>query len=205
MTEGMALFMTVGPGDAMCMVDDGEMAARVGQQIGRMALTALGALDQQGLLKKDSEIRNLGWMMAVYQDIAHDFRGQGILEESEPSSAKTFKFNPDNVDLYMRAYARTHDIVMHVTDLDEDKEITMPKKDAKDPWGWTKSFPDCKRQDGVPSFSIKGGKAMAYGGDSLDITTWSSAERKKYAFDKKDPLPKDVMDKIKQGFMMTLS
>jgi hypothetical protein len=37
------------------------------------------------------------------------------------------------------------------------------------------------------------------GGDSLDLTTWSSAERKAHSFEKKDPLGKEIMDAIKKG------
>ncbi|KAK0707815.1 hypothetical protein B0H67DRAFT_556433 [Lasiosphaeris hirsuta] len=45
------------------------------------------------------------------------------------------------------------------------------------------------------------GKAgmTAIGGDSLDVTTWTSAERTKYAYRKKDPLGKAGQDAIKQG------
>lgn len=43
------------------------------------------------------------------------------------------------------------------------------------------------------------------GGDQYDITTWSSAERKKHSFDKKDPLDKKMIKALKQGLVMQLA
>jgi hypothetical protein len=45
---------------------------------------------------------------------------------------------------------------------------------------------------------------VVIGGDSLDITTWTSAERKKKAYDKKDPLGKEI-DAIKEGLILDLA
>lgn len=42
------------------------------------------------------------------------------------------------------------------------------------------------------------------GGDTLDITTWTSEERKRKSFDKKDPLGKAEIDAIKNGLVMSL-
>lgn len=58
----------------------------------------------------------------------------------------------------------------------------------------------------VPAvYAFRGTHRRAIGGDGLDISTWSNAERRHYAFDKKDPLPKDTVKNLKEGLVLILA
>lgn len=48
-------------------------------------------------------------------------------------------------------------------------------------------------------------KNNSLGGESLNITKWTSAERAKHAFDKKDPLPPHVRKALKEGMDIMLA
>lgn len=47
--------------------------------------------------------------------------------------------------------------------------------------------------------------APKIGGHKYDITKWSRAERAKAAFDKKDPLPDDIVQGLKRGEQIMLA
>ena len=140
--EAMALFVERAEGDMMCMADDGEMIQMTMVQIARMVLTALGALERNGHLLDDSASKNLNWVMALYMQMASTMRQQGLLENTRPSKAKTFKFRADNLDLYLRSYAHRFAVTVPSVDVSKNANIAMPKPDAKDPWNWARGFAD---------------------------------------------------------------
>jgi hypothetical protein len=49
------------------------------------------------------------------------------------------------------------------------------------------------------------GKNRNIGGDNLDITTMSSAERKEASYEKKDPLSKEMLKKIAEGEVLVMA
>lgn len=156
-----------------------------------MILSMLATLERNGLLKPDSEVKNLGQIMALYiRYVADVFPDVSIETE----------------DLYtlILAYATKHNIELPGLDkMQADREdlqeeadkITLPgpMDNLCDTWGWGKTLKEYKKMHGP------------IGGDQLDLTTWTSAERKKHSFDKKDPLDKKMIDALKQGLVMQLA
>lgn len=155
-------------------------------------LSMLATLERNDLLKPDSEIKNLGHIMALYIRYMVD-------------ALTDFSLDPTDIEAHIFAYATKNNIDL-VPDLEgsnadheklqEDaQKITLPEPTAKkdDPWNWAKCLGEYKKNYGP------------IGGDKLDITTWSSAERKKHAYDKKDPLDKQMVDALKQGLVMSLA
>lgn len=171
-------------------MDDGEGVAALINTLGIMFLTMLSTLEREGLMKPDSEVKSLGVVMASFirliaADIGPDF---GI--------------NGDGLDKKLLAYAKKQNIELKgLSDLESELEapkaeaetIVIPAADANngDPWAWQKALAAYKK-----------GYGPTIGGDKLDITTWTSAERKKASFDKKDPLNKKMIDAIKEGLIM---
>lgn len=158
--------------------------------IGLMFCTMLATLDREGLLKADSEVKSLGVVMAAFirliVGIGPDFGIQG-----------------GGLDKRVLAYAKKHNIELKglfdiESKLEEPKAeadmLELPASDAKegDPWVWKQALAQYKKKYGRPGI----------GGDHLDITTWTSAERKKASFDKKDPMNKKMIDAIKKGLIM---
>jgi hypothetical protein len=151
----------------------------------------LATLDREGLLKADSEVKSLGMVMAAFirlivNGIGPDFDIQG-----------------GGLDKKVLAYAKKHNIELKgLLDIENKLEkpkaeadmLELPASDAKegDPWNWKQALAQYKKKHGGPDI----------GGDHLDITTWTSAERKKASFDKKDPMNKKMIDAIKQGLIM---
>ncbi|KAI6777977.1 uncharacterized protein J7T54_008311 [Emericellopsis cladophorae] len=184
LVESMVLFVQFGGGSDMCMADDVERVEGLAMSIARLILTTLSTLESHDQLKEGSDIKNLGWMLALTHAMSGTLREMSVMGPTAPTKAKAFKFNPDNLDLYVCAFAHRHGITIpgvSEDDMAEAAGMAMPKAGAKDPWGWTRVG------------------ALVAGGDRFDITTMSSAERKKAAFDKKDPIPAKVMGSIKKG------
>ena len=202
--EGMSLFMQLGPGTQMSLANDGELIQQTAAEISRMVLAALSLLDTNGKLVNDGEVKNIGWMIKLYQRMAGDFRGHGLLEDARPSKAATFRFNANNMDLYLQAYAKERGITVPAGGV-EDVDIKMPKLDTKDPWGWTKSFPKHKREATPAGAFFRAPGSAPFGGDGLDITTWASKDRKAAAFEKgTDPVPASMVKKLKEGLVLAL-
>lgn len=156
-----------------------------------MFLTMLATLERNELLKPDSEVKNLGQIMALYIRYVADIM-------------PGFSVESDDLETHILAYATKHDIELQgLSDMNSDRDemqaeadkVKTPDPTAKkdDPWGWEKSFKDYKKDFGP------------IGGDNLDLTTWSSAERKKHSFDKKDPLDRQMINALKEGLVMQLA
>lgn len=210
--EGMALFMLLGSGGDMCLADDSDSVAETVGQICRMVLAALSMLydkgNDKGKFTDGAIVHNLGWMLSLYLRIAEEMRGSSVLDRAATSIPKTFKFRAGNIDLYLQAFAKHLGVKVHgAADAPEDgdERVKMPKLGGKDPWGWDKSFFTFKKDYSTPDFGLGGDKFPTIGGDKLDISAWSSAERKKHSFNKKDPFPKDIAKKLKEGLCLTLA
>lgn len=152
-----------------------------------MFLTMLATLERHDLLKPDSEVKSLGTLMALYIRLTNeDF------------------FEAKDFDARVFAYAAKHNIQLrglsgiedHVESLKASKvNLPDPGERNDDPWDWAKSW----------KAYVKGMAPEKPGGDSLDVTTWSSAERKKYHFANQDPLDKPTRDAIKEGLVLEIA
>lgn len=141
----------------------------------------LARLEREKLLQDQSpEVRNLGLVMALFINVGSDMRDGSLLEDGEEETVKksspTFKFKPSDFDSHILAYANKfaitlgglHNIDELVAELETDAKLPAA---GDDPWGW-----DAALKAYSKSYAIKG----KIGGDNLDITTWSSADRKSY-------------------------
>ncbi|KAJ6084038.1 hypothetical protein N7486_010838 [Penicillium sp. IBT 16267x] len=189
--EATALFFAKGNADPLWMVDDGEVVRAVISLVGTMLTTMLAMLGREGLLKPDSGVESLGVVMAAYARLI-----------AEIDSA--FGIEGDGLNAKVLAYAKKYNIELKALSDIEDQDgfkkykeeaenLELPASDDKkgDPWGWKKALAQYKKNHGPK-----------IGGDKLDISTWSSAERKEAAFDKKDSFNKKMIDAIKDGMIM---
>lgn len=166
-----------------------------------MFLTMLAKLESLGLLGPDSEIKNLGMVMALYLCTTSDMRAYGICEGNEDKANKIAAFY--NSDEMILAYAKKYNIGLRgpsnldscVEDLDEVE--LPPAKD--DPWGWAAVLKQYEKLHGRER------KKPKIGGIQYDITAMSSAERKESSYNGKDPLKKSEIEKIKQGMVLQLA
>lgn len=155
----------------------------------------LARLEAQNLLTQTSEVKNLGLIMALYIKAVADLRSGFLLEDEEEVTDATFTWTPSNFEDYINAYSTKYGITLHgppgIDDLTSnlDSDVTLPTAEAS--WGWTSAYKAYKRSHGN------------IGGDGLDITTWSSADRKKYRFDSKDPLKAPELKALKAGAVMS--
>jgi hypothetical protein len=182
-------------------------------------MSMLAIFEREHLLAKDSEIKNLGMIMALFMDIASTLRQFSLLKASKQESlgpAKDKKkWYPHAFDNQILAYARKYDItLLGLGNLDAlvskakgDGHLPVPESNTgkADPFGFAKTLKRYKtEQAGITGFVTgKYGKTKI-GGDCLDITSWSSAERQRKNFDNKDPLGKKEIDALKQGLVLGL-
>ncbi|KAI1139469.1 hypothetical protein F5Y05DRAFT_378997 [Hypoxylon sp. FL0543] len=204
--EGLALWLLHPASGVMMMIDDSECVEATIRLVGRMFLDMLAQLDNQGLVGDATEVRSLGTVMAMYLKIAPSMREMGIMEGDRGNEKK---FQADHFDDAILSYANQRGVTLQgPDDIDEltaelDGEVELPKKGAKDPWRWTAELKKYEKDHGHSTGS-KSQKKTSIGGDALDITTWTSAERKEASFDHKDPLGKREIDAIKKGMVMQL-
>lgn len=183
-------------------------------------MSMLAQLEQEKLLAKDSEIKSLGLIMALFMDFAVNSRDYGLLEDSKTESlgpAKDKKkWDPHAFENQILAYARKYDIELvgpssaldTIDEADADVDLPVPESNTgkADPFDFAKALKKyIKDYGGVTAFMAQNNKPLTpIGGDSLDITTWTSAKRKSKAFDKKDPLGKAELKALKEGMVMQL-
>ncbi|KAJ5979881.1 hypothetical protein N7481_007179 [Penicillium waksmanii] len=155
-------------------------------------LTMLAKLESLDLLKPDSEVKNLAAIMSLAIGNAYELANYGLEFEG--------------LDIKVLAYALKHDIVLpellrtekSVEKLsDKARAFNLPEYDANDndPWQWTKTL-----KKYTPA-----GEGKKMGGDKYDVTSWTSAKRKKNSSDRKDPCSKEMMANIKKGMVLSLA
>ena len=175
-----------------------------------MFLTMLAKLDREGVLNSKSEVKNIGLVIAIFIKLADVWRQCDVLADEEQEErlkstpGKTFKFNPAEFDAYVHAYAYQNSIPLQgpadIGDLIDEFEDVELATVGDDPWKWATSFKNYKRDFGMsPRAKAK------IGGDTYDITAWTSAERKKHSFNKKDPLGKDEIKALKDGMILQMA
>lgn len=218
--EALGLLMASGRGMEVTMIDAGEQCEATMLLIGRLFLSMLARLERDNLLSKDSEILNLGTIMAIYVMIPSLFDSGFETARKEPLGPKPDKKNwhPHELASHIVAYARKygieligpHDIEDLVSEANSNVDLPVTKSSAgpkADPFGFEKALKAYStKYKGVTQFLSKRRKAgkTSIGGDALDITTWTSAERKKFSFDGKDPFGAEEIAALKRGDMLSM-
>ncbi|KAI1474121.1 hypothetical protein F4774DRAFT_401622 [Daldinia eschscholtzii] len=205
--EGLALWLLHPASGIMMMVDDGEFVEETMRLVGRMFLDMLAKLDDMGLVGDATDVKSLGTIMSIYLVIASEVREVGVLEgedeDEDDDSVDRKVFRPSEFDEAILSYANRRGVTLQgPKNIDEltanlHGEVYLPKKNAKDPWGFTASLKSYEKQ-------YAKGKRHTIGGDDLDITTWTSSQRKEASYDHKDPLSKREIDALKKGLVMQL-
>ncbi|KAI0479321.1 hypothetical protein GGR56DRAFT_634442, partial [Xylariaceae sp. FL0804] len=194
--ECVAHFLGSDTGGLMMMIDDGDRCQEALLLVGRMFLHMLATLDNQDLLSDGTEVQNLGCMMAIFTVLAGKWRRQNAIDEDPKRTGKTFQ--PGAFEDAIMAYADKRGVTLRgPEDIEEARadangDLELPKKGAADPWRWKAAFKKYLTTFGP------------VGGDRLDITTMTPAERKKSSFSGKDPLQKKDLDALKEGLIMDM-
>ncbi|KAL2022227.1 hypothetical protein VTK56DRAFT_5837 [Thermocarpiscus australiensis] len=227
--EALAFFLHTDTGLSATQIDDGSYVDATYEVIGRLFMTMLAILEREKLLGKDSEIKNLGLIMALFMDIAADARRYGLLEvdEKEPlgPAEDNKEWIPHAFDNQILAYARKYGIDLvgpsHIAEIiaEAKGDGTLPVPDSEpnstrtgnpygaDPFNFYDAMQTYKLEFGGVTAMLAGTSKKTnsiIGGDNLDITSWSSAERKRKSYDGKDPLRKKEIDALKQGLVLTM-
>jgi hypothetical protein len=171
-----------------------------------MVLTSLAMLEAESQIGLTSGVVNIGWIIDLYLELAQKFRSMNLLGCLCPSNAKQFEFDADNLDLYLLSYARRHDIPVQEANEFEIGKLVMPRLDTKDPWKWKRGYGDYKNSWAAQWETIcciyRQCQTLTVKGDCFDISTWTPAERKKAHFEKRDPLPDNVLRMLRHGIVL---
>ncbi|RAH71294.1 uncharacterized protein BO66DRAFT_410467 [Aspergillus aculeatinus CBS 121060] len=173
----------------------------------------LAELEKQGQL---AHVRNLGWVMGMVAREADAMRSDGFIEAPEgmKKNKKKKAYAGEHFVPYLLAYGAKHNITMYgpsniadiIAEAEEEAEeqnVELPAA-AQDPWGWATGFKAYERKNKATAYGAGSRGKAAIGGDSLDITTYSPAERKAQSFNKKDPLTKDMIKALKDGMCLSI-
>ncbi|KAE8414268.1 hypothetical protein BDV36DRAFT_286322 [Aspergillus pseudocaelatus] len=193
----------------MVMIDDGDLFQETSILLEQMFLAMLAELEKEGQLEAHSDVHNIGLIMGLIASKANNLRSDGFIHINR-SKAKSY--HGQNFIPYLLAYASKGNITMRGPsnideiiaegeELSEQENVELPTA-QKDPWKWGTAFKAYKRNAVAP---YGGRPRTAIGGDRLDITTYSSAERKRASFTKKDPLTADMIKSIKEGLVLQLA
>ncbi|OQE11785.1 hypothetical protein PENVUL_c002G00083 [Penicillium vulpinum] len=184
--EATGLYFQMSAIMSMVGCEDGDTVNAICTTFATMFPTMLATLERNDLFKSDSEVKNLGAVIGLFIRFIVDVEEYGI--------------NWDDHDAKIAAYATKHDITVHGLnhkryEKSSREEFDLPEAtaDSNDPWGWQKALATLKE---IHDENL--------GGDSKDITSWTSAERKKASFNNKDPIPRSAMTHIKNGDIMEL-
>ncbi|KAI4723830.1 hypothetical protein E4T49_08445 [Aureobasidium sp. EXF-10728] len=208
--ESMVWWIVEEPHAPWHMIDDGERSWLTYSLLGFMFLTALNRIDQEGELKPDSKYKDLSLVISLWARAADDL-GEDVedpLDDSKGKGGDSDLGEYAGFNLlwfrYLLALAKEASIpIKGVSDVDDkvdawnsqiEGKVTLPPKKA-DRFGWKTKFQKYTKTYG------KGGKI---GGQAFQITKWSRAERKKHAFDKKDPLSDDQIKALENGMVLQI-
>ncbi|KAI0972850.1 hypothetical protein F4678DRAFT_427145 [Xylaria arbuscula] len=191
----------------LAFFEDGDRLHEIMRLVGRMFLAMLAQLDGLGLVGDATAVQSLGCTMAMYMDLASTMRSANIIDDTPRKEyTRETKFQPDYFEDAVLTYANKRGVTLQgPDDIEElmaqaDGDIELPEKDDKDPWGWKAALKKYAKDHGT-SRSSRG--AAKIGGDDLDVTSWSSAERKEASFTNKDPFAKKDIEAIKNGLILS--
>lgn len=172
--SALGQFLNWGQMNPFVMIDDGERFTATVDLLARAVLSALDSLDRAGYLKRDSEYKDLGFVIGTWYSALEQFEELASLKIHEN----------------LLAYAKKGDLdvstVFGTSEAMEESEVHLPKNSGLDTWKFAKHFKEHKKEYGQRKTIFAG--PVYLGGDAYDITKWSSAERARYAFDGKDPM-----------------
>ncbi|KAM7189553.1 hypothetical protein V8F20_010092 [Naviculisporaceae sp. PSN 640] len=220
--EAIAVLFSIDGAPDMTMCDAGEQVDDMIRLLGRMFLHTLAQFERRGLLPQGEdaewEIKNLGMIMGLFLGIPSEMHQYGLLEESLTENVGPLKdkkwWRPHQFDRQILAYAKKYGIriigppnIEEVIERVKEGDLPVTNTAKSDVFGFKKALRKYKaRYAGVGAFfrGLKDNdrRSRMIGGDALDITTWSSAERKKHSFKKKDPLDKKDLDALKEGLVL---
>ncbi|RAK73190.1 uncharacterized protein BO72DRAFT_480449 [Aspergillus fijiensis CBS 313.89] len=189
--EALALLFNTDSLDPMVGIDDGDLFGETMIILELMFLSMLADLEQQ----------------------ADAMRSDGFIEAPEGKKKKK-TYAGEHFVPYLLAYGAKHNITMYgpsniadiIAEAEEEAEeqnVELPAA-AQDPWGWATCFKAYERKNKATAYGAGSRGKAAIGGDSLDITTYSPAERKAQSFNKKDPLTKDMIKALKDGMCLSI-
>jgi hypothetical protein len=114
-----------------------------------------------------------------------------------------FKFNMDRFDECIAGYADRHGIVLPEIYTYDAAEMLPEIPTKEDPWNTAAAFRKYERWYGT----VRNGgpeSRPTIGGDKLDITTWTSSERKADSLTKRAPLGERAIAALKMGMITSL-
>ena len=179
----------------------------------------LARFEREKLLSDASDVKNLGRIMALYLKLTSLLRANDLFEDAEAAAdvgynldgrdAKSGTFKYQAFDNYVLAYADKFGITLlgppDIDDIaaecDGTVELPVASETNPDPWNLKLAVEKYRKDHGTQK-SAKGKPTI--GGDKLDLTAWSSAERAAHSYTRKDPLGKRERDALKQGMVMQL-
>lgn len=168
-----------------------------------MFLNMLEILAEKGHLRPDSEVKDLGLVMAYYVEIAHEELSNGYYRAEHTLS--TDEYAATKFGAFILAYAKKYNITVPLLPkyTEELDELEVPEQSTpQDAWMFDASLRKYSKLHVVGSFRPR--RAARIGGDSLDITTWTAAERRSHHFENRDPLGRQVLDAIKEGLIVQI-
>ncbi|THX45545.1 hypothetical protein D6D06_10435 [Aureobasidium pullulans] len=206
--ESMAWWIVDEPNAPWHMVDDGERSWLTYSLLGFMLLAALNRMDREGDFKVDSKYKDLSLVLGVWAKAADDLGGDvsDPLDDGKSGSSDMGDYAGFNLlwFRYLLAFAKENSVpIQGVTDVDDnieewysqiDGKVKLPPK-KEDRFGWKTKFNKYIKSYG------KGGKI---GGEEFRIPLWTREKRKKYAFDKKDPLSDEQIKALKDGMVLQM-
>lgn len=181
-------------------------------------------------MSETSEVKSLGLIMALFMKWAHDIRadpdwdGEVFCPQPKTSTKKdsikvtlsdgtttTYEFAIWNFDGIILSYANKYAIPLsgppNIDDIAADVEtdgVDLPPVGATgDPFGLMKAYKLYKRNHGRRAEGPHSKPVI--GGDSQDITTMTSRERKECSLTGRDPLMKKELKMLKEGRVMSMA
>ncbi|KAI1109084.1 hypothetical protein F5Y14DRAFT_45574 [Nemania sp. NC0429] len=188
-------------------MDDHKAVAETMALFGRMFLAMLARLDRLGLVGDNTAVKSLGCTMAMYFIHDIDLDPSDLISDDGPEKyvSRKRKVQTDQLGDIIVSYAEQRGVTLcgpsniDVLVAEADGDIELPKKNAKDPWGWKAAL---ERYRGI--FGISGANTGTgrIGGDYYDITAMSPAQRKCASFTGKDPLTRNDINALKKGMVL---
>ncbi|KAJ4244998.1 hypothetical protein NW762_014204 [Fusarium torreyae] len=147
--------------------DDPQKCEKLSEMVGYLILAVIDALKKQDVFKPDSEIRNLGLVLAMFVKWGRE-------------QATEYEFNEACGSWIYKVIELAEGANVHITGPDNfeetyDKILSDKAKKAKAMKRWD----NVNWASKVKAYTSKRGKL---GGNMFDITKFSPAERKKYSF-----------------------
>ncbi|KAI1078066.1 hypothetical protein F5B20DRAFT_582593 [Whalleya microplaca] len=165
------------------MMDDGERLETTVELIGQALVTVLNELDQAQMLKADSDIKDLGLVIACYLQWIETLNDLGC--ESDFRKEAIGYAKKAGIDL---KDAGCYGMEQVLGEFGNTKPLAGNAK--ADRWNWKKSFKKFAKDNEI------GGK------EKYNILKMSRRERASHAFDKKDPLAGIPEKDLKEGNIM---